>query len=142
MGEEISARLMTLRKHLGERLGEKLTMEAVAERSGLTKQQVYRLEDGLNGTTFSLMGLLQFYSSHGYNVNWVVCADNSRTPMVLATGTELQQIGETILEINRDLEVGRAKLTSQLRELGYIPLSDGHSTPVESEIPEAVGLVL
>lgn len=140
MGEEISARLTALRKHLGERLNEKLTMELVAERSNLTEQQVYRLEHGLNGTTVSLLGLLQFYSSHGYNVNWIVCADNSLTPMLLSNGTGLQQIAETIQEVSDGLESGYAKLNAQLREIGYRPLT--RETAVESDMPEAVGLAL
>lgn len=142
MGEEISARLVTLRKHLSERLGERLTQKVLSERCGLTEQQVARLEHDLSGTTISLIVLLQFYSSHGYNLNWIVCADNSRTPMVIASGTELQEIGETILDINRGLEMGRARLTSQLRELGYISLSEGQTSAVESDVAEAVGLAL
>lgn len=142
MGEEISTRLATLRKHLGERLGEKLTMEMVAERSGLTEQQVYRLEHGLNGTTNSLLGLMQFYGSHGYNLNWLVFATNHLIPMILSPGTELQQISEIIQQISQSLEQGRSKLNVQLKELGYFSLDEAHDSPVESDMPEAVGLAL
>lgn len=142
MGEEISTRLIALRKHLGERLNEKLTMELVAERSHLNEQQVYRLEHGLNGTPVSLLSLLQFYVSHGYNMNWIVCPDNSRTPMLMTSGTEMQTIGELISQLSKDLESGRAKLNAQLRQLGYIPLGEQPGTVVESDVHEAIGLVL
>ena len=140
MGEEISLRLVGLRKHLGERLKEKLTMEIVAERSNLTEQQVYRLEHGLNGTPLSLLGLLQFYGSHGYNINWIVCADNSLIPMLLSNGKGLQQIAEIIQDMNGCLESNYNKLNAKLREIGYQPLS--RETQVESDMPEAVGLAL
>ena len=142
MGEEISARLTTLRKHLGDRLGEKLSMELVAERSHITEQQVYRLEHGLNGTTVSLLSLLQFYSSNGYNLNWIINADNSRASMMISNGNQLQQIGELILQISQGLASGHANLNALLREIGYIPLEESHKTPVESDVQEAVGVTL
>lgn len=140
MVDEISARLATLRKHLGERMGEKLTQETVAERSGLTEQQVNRLEAGLLGTTSSLICLLRFYNSHGYNLEWIQLEDNSRIPMMHASGEELQAIGETIIQIAQGMTSGYAKLNAQLRELGYSSLDE--MTVVESDMPLAAGVLL
>ncbi|GAB2547134.1 hypothetical protein [Spirosoma aerophilum] len=140
MGEEISARLIALRKHLSDRLGEKLTMEIVAERSNLTEQQVHRLERGLAGTPISLLGLLHFYGSHGYNMNWIISPDNSRVPLILSSGSELQDIGEIIREIRESLDAGHTRLNEQLRVLGYNSLEKGYVAE-ESEMPEPEGLI-
>lgn len=139
MDEVISERLVALRKHLGERLGERLTVAWVAEQIGVSHQAVYRLEDGLKGTTMSLVTVLMFYSSHGYNLEWILATDNSRLSMMVATANQLQKIGERIREINQYLSVNYQQLTQQMAEIGYLPLD---SAAVESdEIPTTSGLV-
>ena len=142
MEEVISQRLASLRKHLGERLESKLTTADVGEKAGLKAHKVYNLENGLNGTTISLVCLLLYYRSEGYNIDWILTTDNSRIPMMLSNGVELLQISEQINDISQHLASGYAKLNTQLRELGYIPLSDETLKEGESAVPESTGFIL
>ncbi len=128
MEEIISPRFSQLRKHLSERLGERLTTELVGERCGLKPEQVYRLEHGLNGTTTSLIALLLFYHNHGYSLEWVLTLDNSRLPMINPTGTQLQNMADQLSQLGQLVVSGASKLEGQLRELGYQSL-----TPTEEE---------
>ena len=141
MADVISERLINLRKHLGERLGTKLTTQDVGEKCGLEKHKVYRLENGLGGNTHALVDLLLFYRSHGYNLDWIMMPDNSRIPMMLSTGNELMKISNQIHQLSRLLNKGYTELTTQLRELGYEPFDDKELSGAETELPEASSLL-
>lgn len=139
MEEVICQRLIALRKHLGERLGERLTVAWVAEKIGVTHQTIYRLEVGLKGSTGSLVSLLMFYHSQGYNLEWILSSDNSRISMMTATAGQLKKIGERINEISQYLAVNYQQLSQQMAEIGYLPLD---TSEVESDdIPAMPGLV-
>lgn len=141
MADVIGERLINLRKHLGERLGIKLTTQDVGEKCGLEKHKVYRLETGLLGTTHNLVDLLLFYRSHGYNLDWIMIPDNSRIPMMLSSGKELLKISDQIHQLSRLLNKGYTDLTTQLRELGYEPFDDKDLPGSETELPEAASLL-
>lgn len=141
MADVISMRLISLRKHLGERLGTKLTTQDVGEKCGLEKHKVYRLENGLGGNTHALVALLLFYRNHGYNLDWIMMTDNSRIPMMLSTGNELMKISDQIHQLSRLLNKGYNDLTTQLRQLGYEPFDDKELPGSETELPEAASLL-
>lgn len=141
MADVVSERLLNLRKHLGERLGTKLTTQDVGEKCGLEHYKVYRLETSLGGTTHALIALLLFYRSHNYNLDWILYEDNSRIPMMLSSGNELLKISDQIHQLSRLLSKGYTELSTQLRELGYEPADDADSTAVESDLPTADSLL-
>jgi hypothetical protein len=139
--EGISERLISLRKHLGERLGTKLTTQDVGSQCGLEKHKVYRLENGLLGTTAALVSLLNFYRGHGYNLDWILMPDNSRVPMMLSSGNELLKISEKIHQLSRLLNEGYNDLNTHLRELGYERFDDNDLSGKESDVPVASELL-
>lgn len=141
MADVISERLINLRKHLGERLGTILTTQDVGEKCGLEKHKVYRLEKGLNGNTHALVALLLFYREHGYNLDWIMMADNSRIPMMLSSGNELMKISNQIHQLSSLLKKGYTELTTQLRELGYEPFDDKDLADPEPDFPQASTLL-
>ena len=137
MADVISERLLHLRKHLGERLGTKLTTQDVGEKCGLEKHKVYRLETTLGGSTHALIALLLYYRNNGYNLDWILYQDNSRIPMILSSGNELFKISNQIHQLSRLLSKGYTDLTTQLRELGYEPSEDPDSSATDLELPTA-----
>jgi hypothetical protein len=141
MADVISERLINLRKHLSDRLGTKLNTQDVGEKCGLEKHKVYRLENGLGGTTHALVALLLFYRGHGYNLDWILFEDNSRIPMMLSSGNELLKISDQIHKLSRLLNKGYEDLTNQLRQLGYEPLEDKVLSGSEVDMPEAAELL-
>ena len=141
MADVVSERLLNLRKHLGERLGTKLTTQDVGDKCGLEHYKVYRLETGLGGTTHALVALLLFYRDHNYNLDWILYEDNSRIPMMLSSGNELFKISDQIHQLSRLLSQGYTDLTTQLRELGYEPAEDPASTTEDADLPTADSLL-
>lgn len=142
MTDEISQRLTAIRKHLSDRLEEKLTVDHVAARCSLTPQQVYRLEHGLNGTTSSLVALVNYYHSQGYNYEWIFTEDNNRIPMVTPSSRQLQLITENIQKLGQQLTMGYAQLSAQLEEIGLEPLGMGVVDNMLVDIPSAEGFAL
>jgi len=140
MGDEISQRLVSIRKHLSNRLEEKLLTDHVAMRCGLKTEQVYRLEHGLSGTPNSLVALINYYHSQGYSLEWIFAADNSHIPMVTPSSRQLQLITEQIQKIGLQLTAGYSQLSDQLEEIGLGPLELGIGESVPFELPDAEGI--
>ncbi|UHG94698.1 hypothetical protein [Spirosoma oryzicola] len=140
MEEIISQRLIKIRKHLGDRLGHELTVLELSELSGIKNYTIQRIESGLKGTTTTLVTLLNFYRSHGYSLDWILSADNARIPMIVASGIELQEVGEMIQNLNRCLTDGYDVLSTRLRSMGYDQLKDVATSENQSKMPDAIGL--
>jgi transcriptional regulator with XRE-family HTH domain len=123
----ISDRLIHLRKHLSNRLGEDLSIQDVADKCGLNKQMVYRLEHGLKGSTESLVAILTFYRSHGYNLDWIIREHNQNIPLMVPSGKDLVAISQTLADFSELLNERAQLLAVQIRKLGYSsfdPLSE------------------
>lgn len=138
MEELISQRLIKLREHLGERLGQELTQADLAEKAGIKDYIYRRLETGLKGTIVTLITLLDFYRIQGYNLDWILVPDNSRLPMMISEGNELLQLNEEMMQMSQILTQNYTKLNSRLRLLGY----QAHLVEDEAEMPVPVGLEL
>lgn len=138
MEELISQRLVKLRKHLGERLGHELAQADLAEQAGIKDYMYQRLETGLRGTTLTLVTLLNFYRTQGYNLDWILTPDNSRIPMMISVGNELLQLSQEMMEVSQLLEQGYTKLNGRLRLMGYQPQLVGTGIGM----PEPVGVDL
>ena len=119
----IAQRLVNLRKHLGERQGSKLTIQDIAEKAGIPEYKMIRLEHG-KGSWDSLITLLLFYRTHGYNLDWILFPDNDQIPLILSSADDVQVISEMIKRLSKRLQGDYSELTTHLTKLGYSPLGD------------------
>ncbi len=119
----IAQRFISLRRHLGERTNTRLTVQDVADQAGIAHQKMGRLEHGKGGWE-SLIQLLLFYRSQGYNIDWILVPDNATIPMMLPSGGNLLVISEMIQKLSQQLAHDHTKISNELRKLGYIPLED------------------
>ena len=130
----IAQRLNNLRKHLGERLGEKLTLDDVAAKAGIEDYKMVRLEQG-KGSWDSLISLLLFYRTQGYNLDWILFPDNSKIPMMLSSNDDVLVISELIKKLSNRLQQDYSDLTAHLTKLGYSPLEDKQFDGPRAEEP-------
>ena len=119
----ISQRLVGLRKHLGEQQGGKLTIQDIADKAGIPEYKMIRLEHG-KGTIDSMMILLLYYRTQGYNLDWILFPDNTSIPMRVASGDDVLVISEMIKKLTNRLQEDYSELTTHLTRLGYSPLDD------------------
>ncbi|GAB3788590.1 hypothetical protein GCM10028818_55430 [Spirosoma horti] len=138
----VSERLVTLRKHLGERLGQELTMQSLAEKADLKYDFLKRLESGLKGSMDSLLTLVRYYHSQGYNLDWILLADNSEVPMISFSGGELLKIENDVNELAQTLNQSYAKISSRLRTLGYHPSMNTALAESSPDVHEPAGFAL
>ena len=90
---EIGKRLVEFRKTLTRDSGQEWTQPRIAQELGLSQNAIHRLEHG-SGSMENLSLILDFYHNKGYNVQWVMVADNSKIRMYLddkASDKELLQ---------------------------------------------------
>lgn len=131
----IAQRLVSLRKHLGERQGGKLTIQELADKLGMPEYKMIRLEHG-KGTSESLITLLLYYRTQGYNLDWILFPDNAQIPMMLSSGNDLLIISEMIQKLSHRLKDDYAEITGQLKQMGYSPLEDKVFASSGAEAPE------
>lgn len=85
----IGPRLAHLRKQLSESDQQgKWSMEKVAKATGLTKNQVLRMENDGSGAIDAFLLLMRFYHQKGFNTQWVLQEDNSNIPLYLDQQSE------------------------------------------------------
>lgn len=131
----IKQRLVNLRKHLGERQGSKLTIQDIAEKSGIPDYKMAKLEHG-KGSWEPLITLLLFYRSQGYNLDWILFPDNAQIPMMLSSGDDLLVISQLVKKLSSRLQEDYSEITTQLTKLGY-SLEDKEFTASGVGTPEA-----
>ena len=133
----VAQRLSSLRKHLGDRLDEKLTVQDMAERIGMAGHAMGRMEQG-KGTPESLIVLLLYYRTQGYNLDWILLPDNTHIPMMLSSGQDQLILNELILRMSQQLNGAYAAINAQLNTLGYFPLTnDPFVASPDTNTPEA-----
>lgn len=135
--EKVAQRLVMVRKHLGNRLGEDLTAKEVASQCGLQDYTLNRLEDGLRGSTESLVILLRFYRKHGYNQDWILEDDNQSAPMIIPVGRDLITISQTLSEIEEFVGSKKEQLSDQLRRLGFVSVDGSASPKADLVVPDS-----
>lgn len=132
----IGQRLADLRNHLGERWGEKLSIQDVAAKAEIAEHKVGRLEHG-KGSAESFIGLLLFYRNQGYNLDWIIFPEHANVPMMLSSGKELLIVSELVQKLSQRLHQDYQEINTQLKVMGYSPLEDKHFASSGSVIPEA-----
>lgn len=133
--ELVAKRFTSLRKHLGHRLGvEALSMQDISVKSGIPADRVVRLERG-KGSWESLLTLLLFYRSQGYNLDWILFPANENVPMILASSDDLLLITEMAKKMSNRLQTDYSEITGQLRKMGYSTLEDKLTETGEIETP-------
>ncbi|GAA4419355.1 hypothetical protein GCM10023187_53590 [Nibrella viscosa] len=130
----VAQRLVSLRAHLSERLKTNLTLQDISDKAGIPIYKMQRLENG-KGSWETLINVLTFYRSQGYNLDWILLSDNSSAPMVLPSGNDLLLISNKVLTFSKRLQDEYHELSEQLRQMGYMPLDDKIIPPAESETP-------
>ncbi|WP_018619762.1 transcriptional regulator [Spirosoma luteum] len=132
----ISQRLVSLRKHLGEQQGGNLTIQDLADNTGIPFHKMIRLEHG-NGAIVSMIILLLFYRTHGYNLDWILFPDNANIPMRVASGDDALVISEMIKKLTSRLQEDYSELTTHLTRLGYSSLENKQFAPsgTDAEAP-------
>jgi len=124
----IAQRLVGLRKHLGERVGEKITIGDLAAKSGLSSvDKLNRLEHG-KGSLEPFIAVVLYYRSQGYNLDWILTPDNTNIPMMISSSDDLLRISEMVKMLSNRLHTDYTQITNQLKEMGYAPLEDKLST--------------
>ena len=76
MGE----RFAELRKVLSRDSGEEWTQPRLAKKLRVSQEVIHRLERG-SGSIENLAKLVEFYHDKGFNMRWVMAADNSSIGM-------------------------------------------------------------
>src|SRR5687768_16734604 len=85
----IGKRLSLIRDELASLGEDAWTQGRVAAETGLTLNQVARLEQSAAGSIEGLVCLLLFYHDRGYNISWILLPDNSPvSKMVLNENTK------------------------------------------------------
>lgn len=74
---QIGKRLSIIRDELAGPGEDAWTQGKVALETGLTLNQVSRLEQSAAGSIEGLVTLLLFYHGRGYNISWILLPDNS-----------------------------------------------------------------
>ncbi len=138
----VSDRLVYLRKHFGERLGQELTIQSLAEKADLKYDFLKRLENGLKGNMDSLLTLIRFYHSQGYNLDWILLADNTEVPMIVLSGEELLKVENDVNELAQVLTESYTRISRRLRTLGYHPPLSKPLVESGSDILEPSGFSL
>lgn len=128
----IAQRFISLRRHLGERTNTKLTVQDVADQAGIDHQKMGRLEHG-KGSWETMIQLLLFYRSQGYNLDWILVPANETIPMLRASGDNLLIISEMINKLSRQLAHDHAQISGELKKLGYFPLENKLFAPNPAE---------
>lgn len=140
--EIVSQRLVYLRKHLGDRLGQELTLPILADKCGLTDYFIQRLESGLKGNMHSLLTLLLYYRSQGYSLDWMLVPDNSQIPMIVPSGEALFSLNNAVLSLSQLLAKSHSTLNEKLHIMGYHSLDGKLMDEATVESLEPMGLVV
>ncbi|GGF27243.1 hypothetical protein [Hymenobacter cavernae] len=75
--KQIGKRLALLRDELASPGEEKWAQSKVAAETGLTLNQVARLEQAAAGSIEGFVTILLFYHNKGYNISWILLPDNT-----------------------------------------------------------------
>ncbi|MDF7815115.1 hypothetical protein [Hymenobacter sp. YC55] len=99
---QIGKRLSIIRDELARPGEDAWTQGRVAAETGLTLNQVARLEQSAAGSIEGLVTLLLFYHGKGYNISWVLLPDNSGTSkLALSENTKTVSSREVINKLNK-----------------------------------------
>jgi transcriptional regulator with XRE-family HTH domain len=111
----IGKRLAQLRNELGTGPGEAGWSQArLAETTGLTVNQVARMEQTGGASIEAFVTMLTFYHQRGYSISWILLPDNSSVSKVML-GEAVKAIDSNLVSIQ--LEEFKQKLVKQVDSL-------------------------
>ena len=94
---QIGKRLAQLRNELACPGETAWSQARLAEETGLTPNQIARLEQAGAGSIETFARLLNFYHDHGYSLNWLLLPDNSNASKMALTETAKSLEAATVL---------------------------------------------
>lgn len=94
---QIGKRLAQLRNELACPGEATWSQARLAEETGLTPNQIARLEQAGAGSIETFVRLLNFYHSHGYSLSWLLLPDNSNASKMALTETSKSLEASTVL---------------------------------------------
>lgn len=111
----IGQRLASIRQELGELYGEhEWTRAIVCGQTNLTQNMMWRFESRKGGSIESLLALLNFYKTHGYNPAWVVTDDNTLVSKHLKQSMNLSATDERREALLKKLDQSKQALNKSL----------------------------
>lgn len=123
--KRVGKRLAIIREELGKHYGEaEWTQAAVAKRTGLTQNIVWRIEQGEGGKIENWLKVMGIYESQGYNLNWVLTKNNgqvSKLQLDEVTKKSPEPIRDAILKtLDKHLAAVDVKLDTKMAELAEL----------------------
>lgn len=120
--QRVGKRLAIIREELGKHYGEAdWTQAAVAKRTGLTQNIIWRIEQGEGGKIENWLKVMGVYESEGYNLNWVLTKHNGRVSKLQldeVTKKAPESIRDAIVKtLDRHLIAVDEKLDEKMAEL-------------------------
>ena len=120
--QRVGKRLAIIREELGKHYGEaEWTQTAVAKRTGLTQNIIWRIEQGEGGKIENWLKVMGVYEAEGYNLNWVLTKHNGRVgklQMDEVTKKAPEPIREAVQKtLDRHLKAVDEKLEAKFKEI-------------------------
>lgn len=111
---QIGKRLAQLRNELACPGEDTWTQVRLADETGLTPNQIARLEQAGAGSIETFVKLLNFYNTHGYSLSWLLLPDNTLVSKMAIAETSKSLEATTVLSMFDRI---RQVLGSELDEL-------------------------
>lgn len=113
---QIGKRLAQLRNELAAPGESAWSQARLAEETGLTPNQIARLEQAGAGSIETFARLLNFYYNHGYSLSWLLLPDNTMVSKMAITETSKSLEATTVLNMFDRLRQVLGKELDELSE--------------------------
>jgi len=100
----IGKRLAQLRNELATPGESAWSQARLAEETGLTPNQIARLEQADAGSIETFVRLLLFYHNHGYSLSWMLLPDNTNASKMALSETSKSLEAITVLEMLNNIK--------------------------------------
>jgi len=101
---QIGKRLAQLRNELASPGEATWSQARLAEETGLTPNQIARLEQAGAGSIDTFVRLLNFYYGYGYSLSWLLLPDNTHSSKMALTETSKSLEATAVLEMLDNLK--------------------------------------
>ena len=118
----VGRRLFAIREELGRRTSEsEWSQSAVAKKTGLTQNIVWRIEQGEGGKVENWLRLMYLYEAQGYNLNWMLTEHNALVSKIQLDEATSQ--GQLVEELLRRLAAYEERVGAEIASLRELLLS-------------------
>lgn len=118
----VGRRLFVIREELGRIYTEsEWSQSAVAKKTGLTQNIVWRIEQGEGGKVENWFKLLYLYETKGYNLAWILAEDNCLVSKFHMQEATLQ--GQLVEELLKRLDHYQAHFNAEFAAVRELLLS-------------------